>query len=82
MEKRKNFYLIFKEAVNNVLKYSNCNTLNTENKLHHQRIELKVKDDGDGFEIKKTEAATSKSLSGNGLQNMRMRARNERNLHN
>jgi signal transduction histidine kinase len=75
MDKRKNFYLIFKEAVNNALKYSNCTTLNVDIHLQHHKIELTVNDDGDGFDMSKIQAAITKSLSGNGLKNMQMRAK-------
>jgi hypothetical protein len=75
MDKRKNFYLIFKEAVNNALKYSNCKTLNVNIHFHEHRMELKIDDDGDGFNVDKLQATASKSLSGNGLKNMQDRAR-------
>jgi signal transduction histidine kinase/ligand-binding sensor domain-containing protein len=74
MEKRKNFYLIFKEAINNVLKYSNCKNLEVGIRLKHQHVELTVKDDGRGFDVQQIKAQASKSLSGNGLNNMKRRA--------
>lgn len=70
MTRRKNFYLIFKEAVNNALKYSDCVNLWVRIHLHHRHLEMTVQDDGIGFERGKTPA----SLSGNGLRNMEMRA--------
>ena len=73
MTKRKNFYLTFKEAVNNALKYSGCKNLWVEISLHHHQLILSVKDDGKGFDTKKAKAANT--LSGNGVQNMRMRAK-------
>ncbi|HEX7844545.1 MAG TPA: two-component regulator propeller domain-containing protein, partial [Chitinophagaceae bacterium] len=74
MEQRKNFYLIFKEAVNNALKYSNCNHLEVDVKVSGKFIELIVQDDGVGFDMEQLGAKTSKSLSGNGLNNMKRRA--------
>ena len=74
MDKRKNFYLIFKEAVNNALKYSNCKTFNVNIHFHDHRMELKIYDDGDGFDVDKVLDTASKSLSGNGLKNMQGRA--------
>jgi ligand-binding sensor domain-containing protein len=68
MDKRKNFYLIFKEAVNNVLKYASCKTLNINIRAHNQHVELTIKDDGKGFDLSNISAVTSKSLSGNGLK--------------
>jgi signal transduction histidine kinase len=73
MNKRKNFYLIFKEAVNNALKYSNCKNIWVEIVLKHHHLELSVKDDGKGFDPLKAKSAAT--LSGNGVQNMKMRAR-------
>jgi signal transduction histidine kinase/ligand-binding sensor domain-containing protein len=74
MTPRKNFYLIFKEAVNNALKYSQCKNLWVSISLKHHHIELSVKDDGAGFDMEKIELYASQSLSGNGLRNMEMRA--------
>ncbi len=74
MEKRKNFYLIFKEAINNVLKYSGCNNVQVNITQRQHIIELKVQDDGVGFDVNKIDLAALKSLSGNGLKDMRMRA--------
>jgi len=73
MTKRKNFYLIFKEAVNNALKYSECRNLWVDIKYRYQQLELTVRDDGKGFNAAK--ARSSNSMSGNGLQNMQIRAR-------
>ena len=48
MEQRRNFYLIFKEAVNNLVKYSGATrvaiTLINENEF----IKLRIQDDGVG----------------------------------
>ena len=74
MEKRKNFYLIFKEAINNVLKYSNCKNLGISIQLVNQQIELLVKDDGHGFDKEQLKTIAARSMSGNGLNNMKRRA--------
>lgn len=74
MTRRKNFYLIFKEAVNNALKYAGCRNLWVKIGLRHHQIELEVKDDGVGFDMEKVHMYASQSLSGNGLRNMEMRA--------
>ena len=64
---RRDFYLIFKEAVNNLAKYSDC---------HHAEIKifsdsgfliLKVADDGKGFDV-------TKISSGNGMKNFKSRS--------
>ncbi len=67
MDLRRNFYLIFKEAVNNIAKYSSATNafvkiLNRENNL-----KMTIRDDGNGFEINTVKA-------GNGLLNMQHRA--------
>lgn len=74
MTRRKNFYLIFKEAVNNALKYAQCKNLWVTIRLRHHQVELEVKDDGVGFDMEKIQLYASQSLSGNGLRNMEMRA--------
>ncbi len=68
MKQKKNVYLIFKEAVNNALKYSNTEKL--EIKIHQQnkQLEMIVKDFGNGFDQKTI-------LKGNGLENMKQRAK-------
>ena len=75
MESRKNFYLIFKEAINNDVKYSGANNLQVKIEYTHHRIMLLVKDDGKGFARTEVEDKATASLSGNGLRNMEMRAK-------
>jgi signal transduction histidine kinase len=74
MEKRKNFYLIFKELVNNVLKYAECKNVEVVIKIKGHQLELVVKDDGKGFDVEAMKKSAAKSLSGNGLRNMKRRA--------
>lgn len=74
MTRRKNFYLIFKEAVNNAIKYSGCKNLEVTIHIRNHQLELMVKDDGIGFDTEKVHIHASQSLSGNGLRNMEMRA--------
>jgi signal transduction histidine kinase len=68
MEERKNVYLVFKEAVNNAAKYSGCKTLFITLSANNGQFNLKVNDDGKGF-------ISDKKTDGNGLQNMRKRAK-------
>jgi two-component sensor histidine kinase/streptogramin lyase len=74
MQQRKNVYLIFKEAVNNIAKYSVCkNVYINISREHNKTFALDISDDGKGFE----EAALhneGKSLSGNGIRNIKKRA--------
>jgi signal transduction histidine kinase len=67
MEERKNFYLIYKEAINNTAKYAVCKSLWIEMKLHQNTVTLKIRDNGKGFDAAKTN-------NGNGMFNMKKRA--------
>ncbi len=71
MTQRKNLYLIFKEAVNNAVKYSGCANLRVELLRDRYTIVLRVKDDGSGFDATATNGSVG---GGNGLGNMRNRA--------
>ncbi len=73
MTKRKNFYLIFKESVNNALKYAGCKNLWVNIHYRHHELQLTVRDDGKGFDAAKVKMANT--LAGNGLQNMQLRAK-------
>ena len=68
MDTRKNLYLIFKEAVNNLAKYSNSSEAVVHFKRDKNFLEMQISDRGIGF----TESAAGK---GNGLENMRSRAK-------
>lgn len=67
IESRKNIYLIFKEAVNNALKYSECRSIKISMSMQHKLFTMKVHDNGKGFDVEGTR-------TGNGLGNMKMRA--------
>jgi signal transduction histidine kinase len=71
MHKRRNIYLVFKEALNNAIKYSATERISVMANASGSQLVLRVKDNGAGFDpgnIKK----------GNGLRNMQARA-NEMN---
>lgn len=67
MAGRKNFYLIFKEAVNNAAKYATCENIWVRIGPAGHQVKMVVQDDGKGFD-----PATAKR--GNGLANMQQRA--------
>lgn len=67
MEQRKHFYLIYKEAINNIAKYAGCKDVWIEMELKDGEIALLIKDNGQGFD-------TLNDKKGNGLFNMRKRA--------
>lgn len=66
-EQRKDIYLIFKEALNNVVKYSAATEVNISFELTVDRLRMMIADNGSGFD------ATVIS-SGNGLKNMHSRS--------
>lgn len=70
MVKRKNLYLVFKEAVNNAAKYSGCSRLTVDVRKDQGWIVLRVSDNGTGFA-----SAHVNGSGGNGLGNMRIRAK-------
>lgn len=67
MEQRKNFYLIFKEAINNAVKYSGTEKADVIVTTQNKQVTLQVKDYGKGFDPETTGR-------GNGLDNMKNRA--------
>lgn len=67
MERRKDFYLIFKEAINNIAKYSAATQVSIKLNKFEERISLEIKDNGRGFDLQKIK-------QGNGLKNMQSRA--------
>lgn len=67
MMMRKNFYLLFKEALNNAAKYAQCKNVWVIIEAAHPRIRMEIRDDGVGFDLENAK-------DGNGLENMRQRA--------
>ena len=67
MEKRQNIYLIFKEGINNSIKYSRCRNIILSVETNNRYFEITLRDDGCGFDIKN-------KYSGNGLNNMKKRS--------
>ncbi|MEP7141427.1 MAG: triple tyrosine motif-containing protein, partial [Ferruginibacter sp.] len=67
LAKRKNLFLVFKEAVNNSVKYSRCTQLKISFERLNNKIKMKVMDNGTGFD-------STINNGGNGLRNMKERA--------
>jgi signal transduction histidine kinase len=67
MEQRRNFYLIFKEAVNNLVKYSGCTLATVSLLVEFPKLTLTIEDDGIGFD-------PTKLRNRNGIVNMKARA--------
>lgn len=66
---RKNIFLIFKEALNNIAKYSSAKDVTISFTKQNQTLQLSIADNGKGFD-------TVNAPSGNGLRNMSERAKN------
>ena len=69
----KSIYLIFKEAINNINKYAQATKVEITILKKKKYIEMKIVDNGIGFEIDKI--ITNDNLNGNGLKNMKLRAK-------
>ncbi len=67
MQKRRDLYLIFKEAVNNMAKYSQSTFAEIKIYRTLNKLVLCIKDNGVGFDINEVKM-------GNGLKNMQQRA--------
>jgi ligand-binding sensor domain-containing protein len=66
-EMRRELFLVFKEAVNNVVRHSRCTAVKISFTISDGALELSVHDNGEGFD---PECASE----GNGLANMQLRA--------
>ena len=67
MEYRQHLFMIFKEAMNNCLKYSESKEVFLKAVLRRKKLKIQLIDDGKGFDIKN-------SPCGNGIVNMKNRA--------
>lgn len=75
---RREVYLIFKESVNNIVKHSGCTRADIEFRIEDDWLVLKISDNGNGFKIaptKNDDLMEITTLGGNGILNMRRRAR-------
>jgi len=73
MEVKKNMYLIFKEAINNLSKYSNCTKAFLSLTFNEKNIYLKIEDNGRGFK-------EDEIVHRGGLRNMHHRAEEIRGI--
>ncbi|MBL0316458.1 MAG: ATP-binding protein [Flavobacteriales bacterium] len=67
MESRRNFYLIFREALNNAIKYAAAKKISIRITKEGNRYVLEIADNGKGFDM-------TQHKRGNGLLNMQKRA--------
>ena len=68
MNLRRNTFLIFKEAINNILKHSLASYVFIDIEIHPSNLTLKIRDNGKGFD-------RNKNTGRNGIKNMEIRAR-------
>ena len=66
LEERKDLYMIYKEAVNNAVKYSGATEISIGLTANNNLLQLQITDNGKGFD-------SSSSFPGNGLKNMHSR---------
>ncbi len=64
---RRNIYLAVKEAVNNIIKHSDADTVNIDFSFSGNTIKIQIEDNGIGFDT------GHKQAEGNGLLNMKQR---------
>lgn len=67
LNQRRHLYLMYKEILNNIVKHSNANNATITLYTYDDHLELKITDDGDGFN-------SNEPSSGSGLANLRNRA--------
>ncbi len=67
-EHRQHLFMMFHEAINNSVKYSEGNQITLSSSLKARRLEIKLEDNGKGFDVQAT-------TNGNGLKNMKERAK-------
>lgn len=67
MPVRKNVYLLFKEAINNLVRYSNATHASFHISLDYKNVKMVIRDNGIGFNMEN-------ALMGNGIKNMKRRA--------
>ncbi len=70
MEQRRDFYLIYKEALNNIAKYAEGKNVWITLSITETGIQLTITDDGKGFDINNIK----KGKGGNGITNIQHRA--------
>jgi signal transduction histidine kinase len=68
MDNRQNIYLIFKEAINNCIKYSHARDIKFKIEVDNNLYQISLIDDGCGFDKNKIRSG------GNGFINMKKRA--------
>ena len=73
---RREVYLIFKESINNLVKYSGATEVNLSVQVENNSLVASVTDNGKGFDVEEKLNGNYDGFGGNGLKNMRHRAEN------
>jgi signal transduction histidine kinase len=73
----KNIFLIYKEAVYNIVKYADCSVAHIGFRTNNNELVMTIQDNGKGFNqhIHGGPAPVDEQLGGNGIKNMYVRAR-------
>jgi signal transduction histidine kinase len=66
LETKKHIYLVFKEAINNIVKHAHATEVDIEFKYHLRKFQMSIADNGIGFDV-------DKIMKGNGLDSMHHR---------
>lgn len=74
-KQRKNIFLIYKEALHNILKYAACSQVDIVISRGANQLLLSIKDNGVGFDAISYVQGRGGAYNGNGLKNMHARAR-------
>src|SRR5205085_12191777 len=71
----KNTYLIYKEALHNMVKYADCNSAVISFHSENNELTMIIHDNGKGFhQFREGETSADKNFGGNGIRNMYVRS--------
>jgi signal transduction histidine kinase len=77
-EQCRNIFLIFKEAIYNIVKYADCKNVHIRFTQEDGYLSMLIQDDGKGFDVHQVKTNRTSSateyLGGNGINNMEVRA--------
>lgn len=73
MTERKNIFLIFKEAIHNIIKYAHATEVIISINKKSKRLHIQITDNGKGFPASYNSLSIN-NLGGNGIKNMKARA--------
>jgi signal transduction histidine kinase len=78
-EQRKNIFLIYKEALHNIVKYAECDSVKIILSIENNKVIMIIKDDGKGFDTIQPAfndiQGRNNYPGGNGISNMKARAK-------